>query len=416
MSTDTASVTTRWGEIAVALGAGIVAATHIGLVPAAIPSLRAELGIDMVTAGWIVSVFSATTVASGILVGVLADRIGYLYLLRGGLVALSIGAFAGALAKSEHQLLLFRLIEGIGFITILVSAPSIIAETATAADRKFALGLWGTYMPTGMAIGMLMAPPVLALWGWRALWLVATGLSAAWLLIVTVGLRRHASLANAANKNPGSWLEDVRLTLSRPGIWLLAIFFTFYAAQWMALMVWLPTFLIEQRHISVTTAALMTVGVVAVNCPGNVFGAWLLSRNVPRWLLLGGSSVVVFFCAFGIFKGGMLPDSLRYGLCLFFSFLTGVCPASILSGAAVFRPSLRQTGATNGFLIQGSNLGQLLGPPVMAALVTFRGGWAAGLWIFMATGVVGTTLALLVRKTEAIALLKREERPHAAVE
>jgi MFS family permease len=393
------SVKTNWRVIAIALGAGIVASTHIGLVPAAIPSLRAELGIDMITAGWIVSVFSATTVATGIFVGVLADRIGYLRLLRTGLVALVIGAFAGAFAHSEIELLICRLVEGIGFITILVSAPSIIAETSQPADRKFALGLWGAYMPTGIAIGMLIAPSVLGLWGWRALWFVSAALSAAWLLIVLAGLRRHTS-AHAAT-SPGSWLEDIRLTLSRPGIWLMAAFFIFYAAQWMALMVWLPTFLIEERHISVTTAALMTVAVVATNCPGNVFGAWLLSRNVPRWILLGGSSVIVFFCAFGIFQGGMLPDSLRYSLCLFFSFLTGVCPASILSGAAVFRPSPRQTGATNGFLLQGSNLGQLLGPPVMAALVSFRGGWGAGLWVFMVTGVVGTTLAILVRWAEA---------------
>jgi MFS family permease len=102
----------------------------------------------------------------------------------------------------------------------------------------------------------------------------------------------------------------------------------------------------------------------------------------------------------------MLPDGVRYALCLFFSFLTGVCPAAILSGAAVFRPSPRQTGATNGFLIQGSNLGQFLGPPLMAALVSFDGNWAAGLWIFMVTGVIGATLALLLKRAEKRLALK----------
>jgi MFS family permease len=117
--------------------------------------------------------------------------------------------------------------------------------------------------------------------------------------------------------------------------------------------------------------------------------------------------VLVLACAVGIFTSGLLPDVLRYGLCLLFSFLTGVCPAAILSGAAVFRPSPRQTGATNGFLIQGSNLGQFLGPPVMAALVSRGGTWAAGLWIFLITGVVGTTLALLLRRAERRATIKK---------
>lgn len=391
-------VQTRWRTIAIALGAGIVAAAHIGVVPAAIPALRAELGINLVMAGWVVSTFSATTVASGILVGVLADRIGYRRLLLVGLASLVIGAFMGSLARSEVQLLVSRLIEGIGFITILVSAPSIIAEAAAPEDRRFALGLWGTYMPTGLALGMVMAPPILSAWGWHAVWQASAVLSLLWLVLVAFALRVPPSAS--ATAGTGTWLEDVRRTLAQRGIWLLAIFFMFYAAQWMALMVWLPTFLVEERHVSVSWAALMTIAVVAVNCPGNVFGAWLLNRNVPRWILLAGSSVVVFICAFGIFIGGLVPDAARYGLCLFFSFLTGVCPAAILSGAAVFRPSPRQTGATNGFLIQGSNLGQLLGPPVMAALVSFRGNWGAGLWIFMVTGLTGTTLALLLKREE----------------
>jgi predicted MFS family arabinose efflux permease len=389
---------TRWREIAIAVGAGVVAAAHIGIVPTAIPSFRSALGVDLVTAGWVVSMFSATTVVSGVVIGVVADRIGYRRLLLGGIVALIVGALAGALARTGGELLLSRLVEGIGFITTLVSAPSIIAEAAATDDRRFALGIWGTYMPTGLALGMAVAPAILSLWGWRALWVAAAALSAACFAVVAFGLRPRS--CPAPTQVIGSWREDVRRTLAQPGIWLLAAFFMFYAAQWMALMVWLPTFLVEERQLSVTTAALMTVAVVAVNAPGNVFGAWLLDRNVPRWVLLGGSSAIVLACALGIFIGGVLPDWGRYGLCLFFSFLTGVCPAAVLSGAAVFRPSPRQTGATNGFLIQGSNLGQFLGPPVMAALVSFGGGWAAGLWIFLVTGLVGIGLSLLLKRTE----------------
>ena len=138
------SVRTNWRDIAIALGAGIVASAHIGVVPTAIPALRSELGIDLVTAGWVASLFSATTVATGVLVGVLADRIGYRRLLVVGLIALVLGAVAGALASTAYELLLSRLVEGIGFIAILVSSPSIIAERALPEDRRFALGLWGT--------------------------------------------------------------------------------------------------------------------------------------------------------------------------------------------------------------------------------------------------------------------------------
>ncbi|MGE5538842.1 MAG: CynX/NimT family MFS transporter [Gemmatimonas sp.] len=386
---------TRWSVVAAAIGAGIVGALHIGIVPAAIPAFRAELGVDLVTAGWVVSMFSATTVATGIVIGVVADRIGYRRLLLGGLVALIAGALAGAAARSGTQLLLFRLIEGVGFITTLVSAPSIIAQTAVPSDRRFALGIWGMYMPSGLAIGMAVAPAILSAWGWRAVWIAAAVVSALCLVVVAAVLP-----AREAAHSGGSWLDDVRKTLARPGVWLLAAFFMFYAAQWMALMVWLPTFLVEERGLSLSTAAWMTVAVVAVNAPGNLLGAALLDRNVPRWALLAGSSVIVLACAAGIFPSGVLSDGVRYALCLVFSFITGVCPAAILSGAAVFRPSPRQTGATNGFLIQGSNLGQFVGPPAMAALVSFVGGWSAGLYVFLLSGAAGISLAWLVKRAE----------------
>ncbi|HET9148951.1 MAG TPA: MFS transporter [Alphaproteobacteria bacterium] len=391
---------THWGIIAVSIGAGIVAAMHIGMVPPAIPSLRAELGLNLVTSGWVVSTFSGMTVAIGILAGVAADRIGYRRLMLYGLAILVLGALAGAVAQNGAELLASRLAEGLGFIAILVSAPSIIAETTTVEDRRFALGTWGTYMPTGIAFGMILAPPILAQWNWRAVWIATGALSAAWFLVVALTLNaRLVEHPEPVGAERGAWWQDVRVTLAQPGVWLLAAFFAFYAAQWMALMVWLPTFLVEARHLTVGTAAWMTVAVVAVNAPGNLLGAWLLARNAPRWTLLGTSSLLTVACAFAIFTG-VLPDAARYGVCLLFSFFTGVCPAAVLSGAAVFRPSARQTGATNGFLIQGSNAGQFFGPPAMAMLVSLGGGWGAGAWVFLATGSAGALLSLSVRWAE----------------
>jgi MFS family permease len=340
------------------------------------------------------------TVAIGILAGVAADRIGYRRLMMWGLAILVLGALTGAVAGNGTELLLSRLAEGLGFIAILVSAPSIIAATTTAEDRRFALGTWGTYMPTGIALGLILAPPVLAHGNWRAVWVAAGALSAVWFLVVALTLNvRPVESPEPHDAARGAWWQDVRVTLSQPGIWLLAAFFAFYAAQWMALMVWLPTFLVEARHLTVGTAAWMTVAVVAVNAPGNLLGAWLLARNAPRWTLLGASSLLTVACAFAIFTGA-LPDPARYGVCLAFSFFTGVCPAAVLSGAAVFRPSARQTGATNGFLIQGSNAGQFFGPPAMAMLVSLGGGWGAGAWVFLATGSAGAVLSVAVRWAE----------------
>ena len=51
-------VAPHWGVVAVALIAGVIAAGHVGKLPPALPSIRAELGMDIVTAGWLASLFN----------------------------------------------------------------------------------------------------------------------------------------------------------------------------------------------------------------------------------------------------------------------------------------------------------------------------------------------------------------------
>lgn len=404
---------TRWGIVLIAFGAGMMASGHIGKLPAALPTIRAELGLDLVTAGWIVSIFNATSIALGMLVGMFADRLGHRRVILASLLMLTAGSLWGAVAGSGVELLLARFTEGIGFVGVVVSAPSIIAHAARPSDRRFALGLWGGFMPAGMATMLLIAPLVLAPYGWRTLWEMVAGVTVLWAVITWMTLRRFdprarmaaPSTAGAAANPSGptsTWKEDLRLTLSRPGLWILALSFGFYTLQWMALMVWLPTFLIEQRGASVALAAQLTVVVVLSNLGGNLLGGWLLQHGFARWHLLVFVGLLAIGCGLGIFTDS-LPDWLRYLLCILFSGLAGMLPASVMSGAPAFTPTPRQIGAANGLLVQGSNLGQLTGPPAVAATVALAGGWQAGSWIFVACGTVILILAGVLRTLEGSA-------------
>lgn len=89
----------------------------------------------------------------------------------------------------------------------------------------------------------------------------------------------------------------------------------------------------------------------------------------------------------GIFSSA-LDDWVRYALCLTFSFLAGLIPPSLFGGVAVHAPGPRQIGAANGILNQGSNLGQFLGPPAVAALVSLTGQWQSASGVLVAAACV----------------------------
>ena len=387
---------TRWGICFIALAAGIVSAFHLGKAPPALPLMRLELDLELIAAGWVVTTFNFLAMTTGMVVGLFADAIGRRRLLFVGLATLVAGGVLGSMAAGTAGMLASRFVEGLGFVAIIVAAPSLIGEAAAPGDRRLALGVWSTYMPTGMALGMIGAPLLLAPFGWRGLWLAVAGLTAALLAAGLLARGTRAPPPAGPVETPG---RNIRLTLSRPGPWLLAGSFASYTLPWSGISVWLPTFLVEQWGGSLGAAGALTALFVVCNAVGNLSCAWLMHRGVARWILIAMPSVLNGFLAFGIFSEA-LADPLRYGLCLVFSASGGFITATVLAGGPMHAPSPRQLGTTNGLLVQGTNLGFFLGAPAVAAAVAVGGTWQATQWVIVVCAAAGVAMALALRGIE----------------
>ncbi|MDH5750184.1 MAG: MFS transporter [Rhodospirillales bacterium] len=384
----------RWDIIALAIAAGIFGSMFIGKAPPSVPVLRAELDLSLVQAGWVVSIFSAVGMSSGMVAGLFADRLGHRRLLIIGLLVLVTGGVLGSAVNGSVLMLMTRFIEGFGYIAVAVAAPSLILSSASPNDRRLALGMWGVYVPAGIAAAMLFSPLVLESYGWRTLWLVVSGL-AAMLLTAIVLVKPSGMTAPDSSPRQHSPFYHIRLTLTRPGPPVLALCFAVYALQWTSVMVWLPSFLIEQKSISLSGSAALTALVVAVNVPGNMLGGWLLHRRAQRWILLAVTNAIVGLTVIGIFSEA-LSDTARYALCLAFSGIGGIVPATLFSAGSVHAPSMRQLGLTNGLLMQGSHTGNFIGPPVIAAVVASTGLWQGTFWILFACSVAGVLLGAVI--------------------
>lgn len=401
VAAEAASCPTRWSVVAVAVCAGIIGGFHIGKVPPALPIIRAELDASLVAGGWIMSMFAMTAAIIGAFTGMLADRVGHRRLMLWGVAICSLGSLLGAAAPNPTMMLVTRFIEGIGFVSIIVSAPALIVQATAPHKRNLTIGLWSVYMPSGMGLALALSPLALPALGWRGEW-IALGLLGFACLAVAVPVTASAGRTVQA----GLHWRDVRATLARPGPWLIAVCFLTYVMQWTSLTMWLPTFLTEQRQADTTTAALLTALVVASNMIGNLGGAWMLHRGVPRNLLIAGCLIAIGVMAQGIFLAS-LPDGVRFGLCIVFSAISGAVPASVLASAPAHAATPRQIGVTNGMIVQGSNIGQTLGPPLVAAVVTAAGVWEAAGWLMGALAVAGVALSF------AVAAVERRMRPAA---
>jgi DHA1 family inner membrane transport protein len=369
--------TTRWGSIWAVFGAGMICGAYMTKVAPALPLQRAELGLTLVETGFIATVFNVMGGALGIFAGTLADRYGLRRVGLLGLALLSAAGLLGAASEGFELLLVTRFLEGFGFIMFSVSGSALIASAAASPrDRAKALGLWAAYMPAGGGLALLAAPPLISLWGWRGYWIALAIAAAASFALAA----RHAP-----SPVPGTIASRrlIRESLARPGNLALAALFAFYVSQWASVMIWLPTFLIDERGASAATAAFLTALMVLVNAPGNVAGGWLLSRGVRRGPTVIAASAIMAACSAGML-GPWLPDTARYLLCLAFSACAGVIPGAIFSGLPVHAKTPQHISTANGMVLQASQAGQFVGPIALAWLASRYGGWGATIWAMLA--------------------------------
>ncbi len=113
----------RWGVVIIAIAAGIVAAIQVGKVPPLITLLQAELGLSLVAAGWLVSLFNLTGAVFGAMGGAMADKLGARRVLMGSLCGMALAGFGGAMAPDPTWLLSFRVLESVTFPSCAGSSP-----------------------------------------------------------------------------------------------------------------------------------------------------------------------------------------------------------------------------------------------------------------------------------------------------
>lgn len=397
----------RWGASLV-LASGLVAALHIGKMPPALPVLAESLGVTLLQAGFLLSVVQLAGMLGGLLVGLLADGAGLRRSVIAGQAVLALASLGGLLAQGPASLLALRALEGLGFLLACLPAPSLIRRLVDPQRLPMHLGLWGTYMPTGTALALLLAPPVMSLLGWRGLWSLLALASAGMALWLWRALPADPPRPPGAVTGGGAglraWAAPLRDTLGRGGPWAVALAFALYSSQWMAVIGFLPT-VYAQAGIAGGAAGALTALASLVNVAGNLGAGRLLQAGWPAWrLLLTG--FVAMGCmavlAFGqLADGTALPPLARYAAVLGFSALGGLVPATLFSLAVRVAPGERAVSTTVGWVQQWSSAGQFAGPPLVAWVAAQAGGWQFTWVVTTSAAVLGALLGLWLRRVRA---------------
>lgn len=248
-------------------------------------------------------------------------------------------------------------------------------------------------MPTGIALAMLAG---LWLADWRMIWQVTGALAV--IAIVLVLLTVPKSDGGAAP----SWTAlagDAGSVLGARGPLLLALTFALYALMFFALFSFLPVLLMQRMQVSLATAGLLSALATTGNIAGNLIAGVLLSRGIGRANLIIAASLAMGLCGIGIFLG-LLPDTATFLLCVLFAAAGGLIPATLLASAPLAAPAARLMPVVVGLMMQGSNLGQVVGPVAIGGVIEALG-WPSAAGLVGAAALLAMLTALGLRASLA---------------
>lgn len=392
---------TNWTVVAFAFIAGAAATFYVGKVPPALPLLRSDLDMGLVTAGWVVSIFYLIIAFAAPIAGAFADRIGHRRVVLAGLALCVVAGAAGAMARSPAELLLSRIMEGFGFLAVTVCGPALMTRVARREDFSLVFGLWTAFFPVGCSMMILLAPFLIAPYGWRGLWWINAA------LLLVVALAFHAVTRRFADRPQeretrsimGALARDLGTTARARGTWLIGACFGLYTFQYFTIVGWLPTILIERHGVDLTASSIASAAIVAVNAPGTLVGTYFARARLPSWIMVVGPATVLGVLGLVLFIGR--PSYAVTILCsALFLFFGGMIAATLFSAVPAHAPSPRLIGTANGLVNQCMAVGSFVGPPTVAAVVAGFGGWQFAPIALGVAAVLCVSAGILLRRHE----------------
>jgi len=371
--------------------------------------IRSDLALGLDLAGLIVATFATLGAMTGIGAGLVVGRLGAGLSLTGGMGVITLGNVIGASAPDQLVLLVARIIEGVGFLAVVVAIPSMLAQLVTREKRDFVMAAWSAYMPIGIML-MLLVAPLLPTIGWRSFWLanaLATG-SCAILLAIHAPATPATARAGAAR-----FFADALTIVRQPSCLVLAFAFFGYSCQIFSLAFALPLLLTSVHGVSLGAAGLLSAMALAVSAIGHLSSSFLLRVGVPIWANVAAAFGFFALSSFAAYGNVLPPQGISLVAALALG-IGGLAPGALYAAAPHAAPSPSVVPPTIGLLQQASSLGQFAGPVVLGLWVEHLG-WQAAPAILVPAALFGLACAFALRRILATAEPRgRSERQRAA--
>ena len=163
----------KWTVLTVTTIGVLMAGLDARIVIIGLPQVISALGADAEQGIWINQAYMLGSIAVFLLIGRLTDLFGRKRFYTSGFAIFTIGSALTSLATDPFQVILFRIIQGIGAGIVLTNSIAIITDATPKNELSFSLSVNNLGFRAGAMAGLTVSGFILSLFGdWRALFYV----------------------------------------------------------------------------------------------------------------------------------------------------------------------------------------------------------------------------------------------------
>jgi len=410
----------RW-FIAIACAIGL-AINYIdrSAISVALPFMTEDLSLSPAEQGLILSAFSWTYALMQIPAGRLIDRFGERLMFGASVLVWSVFTGLTAFASSFGVLLGLRLGLGVGEAGAYPSSAKTVSRWFAPRERARATSVYDSGARIGSAIATPVIATIIALWGWRAVFIIAMVFGILW----TAGwwaLYRHPETSGRVNAAELAVINEDRAVatgvkekpmplgqlLRYRTVW--AMMLGFFCVNFMVtfFLTWFPSYLVNERGFDLLKLGIFgsipAIAAIVGSWVGGLTGDYLLAKGwsitrVRKTCLVTGMvlcSVISLAAVAPEAWQALTLMSISYAAAAFTIVTIWCLPADVAPTGTV-----ASLGGTQNFF---SNIGSALSPIVVGALYGATGSFQAPLVLAGAVAVAGALIfGVMLRKVEPL--------------
>lgn len=318
-----------------------------------------SLGASSAFAGVIVGIMSIASMFLRPIAGNLTDKLSkYCLSLIGGILIM-VGVIGYVIAPASNWLLIFRLINGVGFVLCTVCMSTWLAFLVPRAHVGQAMGFYGLMNALAMAVAPALAINVYQKTGYR-LALIASAIAAFMMVIIIqfVGNRANPKKGTAKKKSGSSH----QFKIIQKNVLPIAMLTTLFAFPYFSTQADLVTYA-QERHLNVNVGSffliyavvLLVIRIFLKNFFDTVkFGIWF-------WVSIGATLIYLLLLS-------TMKNNLMMALAAAFMAVGYGVIYSILQSTALLLAPISEQGLASSTFYLGLDIGMAFGPIIMGLI------------------------------------------------